>query len=386
LVEDETVRRNSTTRLASRVLRNIWLRSDDDDFEAFRHEIERAWPTISVRKPERVRMIPPFVQMFYSENRIEREVQWAGFGFQVWLQIQTHLRRGTQDSVLIIDEPDIYLHPDLQRRLLRDIAFRYHQFVLATHSVEIINEAQANDIVSINADNRIGRRIKTDEDYATLYNYLGSTDNADIARITRARRVIFVEGQERRLIRRLASRFGLAHLADAQSTPIVPLGGFSEWRRATHAVWAFREVLDLDIKTFCIFDRDYRCDEEVKDFQNTAEIDFQLHVFGRKEIENYWLEPETIRRAVGSQMRAKKVVHSEPTIEQINEWLIRATEKLRYQVQSQLIAHRIRHAESRGTGLDQSTLIRDTTAQFDLDWSALPYRLRCAPGKEVLAR
>jgi hypothetical protein len=47
--------------------------------------------------------------MYYTEDRITREVQWAGFGFQVWMQIQTHLSRGDANSILVIDEPDIYL-------------------------------------------------------------------------------------------------------------------------------------------------------------------------------------------------------------------------------------------------------------------------------------
>jgi predicted ATPase len=135
-VIDQTVQRNATGRLASRVLRNIWLRRSQDEFDAFRIDVESAWPSIRLQKPEfRPGSSPPTVEMFYSEDRIDREVQWAGFGFQVWLQIQTHLRRGGPASILIIDEPDIYLHPDLQRLLLRAIRNRFSQFVMATHAV-----------------------------------------------------------------------------------------------------------------------------------------------------------------------------------------------------------------------------------------------------------
>ena len=265
-VTDETVQRNASTRLASRVLRNIWLRKDAAEFNAFREDVEAAWPQVRLNQPELQRGNPPMVRMFYSEARMDREVQWAGFGFQVWMQILTHLGRGGLESAVVIDEPDIYLHPDLQKRLLRTVRARFGQFVLATHSVEIINDADAHEVVSVNASQRTARRIRTETEYASLYRYLGSGDNAELTRIARARKVVFVEGKDGRLLRRLATRFEFASLADSQNVPVVQLGGFAQWRRAAHAVWAFRQVLDLEIEVLCIFDRDYRCEEEVGDF------------------------------------------------------------------------------------------------------------------------
>ena len=225
-VADETVRRNSTTRLASRVLRNIWLREDVQEFNSFRADVESAWPGVEIFKPELVRNMPPTVQMFYAEDRMQREVQWSGFGFQVWLQIQSHLRRGTKDSILVIDEPDIYLHPDLQRRLLDQIRKRFSQFVMATHSTEMVNDAEPNEIVSINSKYRNGKRINSEEEFFSLYKYLGTKDNADFARIARAKRVIFVEGRDGKLIRRFAKKLGLDSLANPQGPPIIQLGFF----------------------------------------------------------------------------------------------------------------------------------------------------------------
>src|SRR5579859_4031623 len=60
----------------------------------------------------------PFLAMFCDERRIERELFWAGFGFQVWCQLLTHILRAETATVLVIDEPEIYLHPDLQHQLL----------------------------------------------------------------------------------------------------------------------------------------------------------------------------------------------------------------------------------------------------------------------------
>lgn len=204
------------------------------------------------------------------------------------MQMQTHLRRGGSGSILIIDEPDIYLHPDLQHRLLRQVRARFSQFVMATHAVEIINDAEPDEIVSINPHYRSGKRIQTEGDYTGLYRYLGSTDNADFARIAKARRVIFVEGKDARLLRKLATRLGFDRLSNANGPPIIQLGGFSQWRRALHAVWAFQNILDLEIEAFCVFDRDYRCDDEIKNFLSDATAErVDCAVLNRKEIENY---------------------------------------------------------------------------------------------------
>ena len=145
-VVDATEARNAPTRLASRVFRNTWLRRSDSEFEAFKQEIETAWPGIKLQKPIITDFYPRLVRMMFSENRFEREVQWAGFGFQVWMLMHTHFTRASGDnSILIIDEPDVYLHPDLQRKLLASIRKKINQFLVASHSIEIINEADTDN-------------------------------------------------------------------------------------------------------------------------------------------------------------------------------------------------------------------------------------------------
>ncbi len=88
--------------------------------------------------------------MFCPESRIPREIFWAGFGFQVWCQMLTHLIQSGNSSVFLIDEPDIYLHSDLQRQLLGLLRNLGPDILIATHSAEIIAEAEPDDIVLIN--------------------------------------------------------------------------------------------------------------------------------------------------------------------------------------------------------------------------------------------
>lgn len=204
LIQPETVRRNRSTRLAARNFRNIWHLEDPETFEIFKERVESAWPGIKLLPPERVREVPPRIEMYFEEDRVTREIQWAGFGFQVWLQIHTHLIRGTKDSILILDEPDIYLHPDLQHRLYTDIKGLFSQFFLATHAVEIINVADTAELLTVEPGHRSAKRIKRDADYDEMLNYIGSAENADFAKIARNKKVLFVEGKDAKILRRFA--------------------------------------------------------------------------------------------------------------------------------------------------------------------------------------
>jgi len=259
---------------------------------------------------------------------------------------------------------------------------------MATHAVEIINDAEPDEIVSINPQYRSGKRIHTEEDYTDLYRYLGSTDNADFARIAKARRVIFVEGKDARLLRKLASRLGFDRLSNSNGTPIIQLGGLSQWRRALNSVWAFQQILDLKIEAFCVFDRDYRCDEEIEKFLSDACAErVDCTVLSRKEIENYLLVPDAIQRAVARRLRARNVSVSDlPTVSDVATWLSSVTDDVRIKVMSRCMTSVLEFSHEMKSSLDRNTVIERFSLDFDQKWVSLHYRLSMGPGKEILAR
>jgi hypothetical protein len=61
------------------------------------------------------------LDLFYVEpgRRAEKEIFWVGDGIQIWLQLLLHVFRLRHQDLVILDEPDVFLHPDLQRRLVR---------------------------------------------------------------------------------------------------------------------------------------------------------------------------------------------------------------------------------------------------------------------------
>ena len=274
----------------------------------------------------------------------------------------------------------------MELRLLRDAQHKFVQFIMATHAVEIINEAAPDEIVSIDAKLQSGKRVKTEGDYTALLQYIGSAENIDFARIARAKRVIFVEGKDGKLLRRFASKFDFPSLANPKNAPIVQLGGVSEWRRAAHTVWAFRKILDMEIKAFCIFDRDYRTDEEIAAFLSTAaENDFFCEILELKEIENYLLAPDALTKSIQARLAARK---SGQAIEraQVDKWLREAAGEVKGIVYSRRIAEALRSAAELHSKVSPATIIEKTTEKLDDDWKDLAKRLQFSPGKDVLSK
>lgn len=387
LIQPETVRRNRSTRLAARNFRNIWHLEAASHFEVFKERVERAWNGVKLLPPELVRDIPPRIEMYFEEDRATREVQWAGFGFQVWLQIHTHLIRGNENAILILDEPDIYLHPDLQHRLYKDVKELFGQYFLATHAIEIINVADTSEILIVEPENRSAKRIKRDSDYDAMLNYIGSAENADFAKIARIRKVLFVEGQDAKILRRFAKRLGLANLSLEQKSPIFQLGGFSQWRRAESAIWAFKNLLDIEVDTICLFDKDYRSLEEITDFVEYMKVSgLQCVVFFRKEIENYLICPASIARAVAGRLERAGKDSAIATPEAFKALVEEISSDLKNSVSAHITSNVLRFARERKSPEDDATIISRALADFEAEWSNFEGMRRLAPGKELLRK
>lgn len=69
--------------------------------------------------------------LLVCDGEFAAEAAWMGHGLQMWLQTMWFLRRTSSQDIVVLDEPDVYMHPDLQRRLLRLLRGRYAQSVIA---------------------------------------------------------------------------------------------------------------------------------------------------------------------------------------------------------------------------------------------------------------
>lgn len=162
LVQPETVERNLHTHRASRNFRSYWYHFPKD-FDEFACLIQQKWPGAEIELPSVSDHIHQTLTMFCKENRILRELYWIGSGFQIWCQLLTHLIRMKDRSLVVIDEPEVYLHADLQRQLVGMLREMHSDVLIATHSTEIMGECDPSDLVLIDKRNKAGERIKNVE-------------------------------------------------------------------------------------------------------------------------------------------------------------------------------------------------------------------------------
>ena len=177
LYQAEAARLALFSYTAARNFRNIWHHYPES-FDDFRTSLRQTWPGMDILPPEIDRSHEkPLLFMFCPEQRIPRELFWAGFGFQVWCQMLTHLIQSRDVSMFLIDEPDIYLHSDLQRQLLGLLRNLGPDILIATHSTEIVSEAETDDIVLVNKKRRSAQRIKDPSQLREVFTVLGSKLN-----------------------------------------------------------------------------------------------------------------------------------------------------------------------------------------------------------------
>src|ERR1700735_2012236 len=211
---DDYVINSVSTRLSSRHFRNqLRLMKAAGNLEDFRKYINPWLDDIEFayfdhHPGDRNTSI---LDVYYREqgSRVPRELAWAGDGIQVWLQILYHIYRTRDRETLILDEPEVYLHPDLQRKLVYLLEDTGRQAIVATHSSEMAAEADPKLVMIVEKSRKSARRARDDSELELLSAALGTAFNLRLARALRSRVALFVEGQDMTILRRFAKTLGL---------------------------------------------------------------------------------------------------------------------------------------------------------------------------------
>jgi predicted ATPase len=179
----EYVRRAASSNLASKHFRNQ-LKVFSDRVAEFRGMVEETWPGLRILDLQAGRGYPG--ERLYLNVRDEdfaAEVAAMGHGLQMWLQTMWFLARVGHAACVILDEPDVYMHPDLQRRLIRYLRTRHQQVVIATHSIEMMAEAKPEDILVVDRRRRVSRFTSDLPSVQRLIENVGSVHNIQLAKL-----------------------------------------------------------------------------------------------------------------------------------------------------------------------------------------------------------
>jgi hypothetical protein len=387
LYEQQAARLALFNYRAARNFRNIWYHFPER-FPQFRTLLQQTWPGMDIEPPQVDRSHDkPRLHMFCPEQRIPREIFWAGFGFQVWCQMLTHLVQGSDTSIFLIDEPDIYLHSDLQRQLLGLLRSLGPDILVATHSTEIITDAETDDIVLINKARTQGKRINNPAQLEGVFKALGSNLNPILTQLAKTRRAVFVEGKDFQIFSRFARKLGMNAVANRSDFAVIPTDGFNPERvRSLKA--GIELTLGGPIAAAAVLDRDYRSDaERVSILAECGKFCDMVEIHQRKEVENFLLVPSALDRAASKKVdeRARNrelELKYEPIASELLERF--AASKKSY-VTAQMISARRAFERQHASGVHEATISESVLESLELAWGNAEFRIAAMPGKEALS-
>jgi hypothetical protein len=289
-------------------------------------------------------------------------------------------------ALFLIDEPDIYLHSELQRQLLGLLRNLGPDILIATHSTEIVSEAETDDIVLVNKRRRSAQRIRDPSQLRTVFAILGSNLNPILTQLAKTRRVLFVEGEDFQIFSKLARKLGKTNVAIRRDFAVVSVDGFNP-DRIRYLKTGMEETLGGKIIAIAVLDRDYRSDDECAEIAKKCE-GFCNHVkiHTRKEIENFLLVPEAIDRALKLKMAdMERRSGNQATFEPFTAKVLDSfSQSRKVYVGSQYVSNRRSFERRRSHQLSDASVTELALNEYEKHWARLGAPLDLIPGKEAL--
>jgi predicted ATP-dependent endonuclease of OLD family len=288
IMRPDYINANMSSYLSSSHFRNQLNLLYDEYFDSFKTLVEDSWHGLQLIELKGNRSFHgDRLGLLVRDGDFVAEAAWMGHGLQMWLQTMWFLTRAGDKSVVILDEPDVYMHPDLQRKLLRFIRGRFPQQIIATHSTEILSEADTSNVLIIDRKHPKSAFATDLTAIQRLAENIGSVQNLSLTRLWTARKLLLVEGKDLKLLKQFQNILFPESEKPFDIIPNMPIGGWSGWPYALGSAMLLKNSGGEEIKTYCILDSDYHTDEEKTNrLADANSKSVELHIWSRKEIDN----------------------------------------------------------------------------------------------------
>lgn len=380
VLSSDYVRRNLSSSLAPIHFRNQ-LYLFQQHMNAFCALAEESWPGLQVQDISTSGPITDkSLHLIVRDDNYVAEVATMGHGLQMWLQTMWFLARTPPNATVILDEPDVYMHPDLQRRLIRHLRDRFRQTVVTTHSIEIVSEVSPEDILIVDRRQPQSRFATSLPAVQRIVNHVGSVHNLQLARLWNARQCILVEGNDFQLLCEFYDALFPGNPDGLATTPNMSIGGWGGWHYAVGSSMLLKNAGGENIRVYCILDSDYHTDQQKSERHAQAkEHGVNLYIWSRKEIENYLLVPSVIQRVIAT--RAAKRV-TPPNEQEVLAQLQSICDELKDEIFDAIATELL--AQNRGLG--QGGANKRARSILDDRWKSNEDRLSIISGKAALSR
>ena len=279
------------------------LRLLSHHFDAFRDAAEQTWPALRIDGVELVGVGEDLhLELFLRDGPFVGEVAGMGHGLQMWLQLMWFLARSSSDGTIVLDEPDVYMHPDLQRRLVRFLLRRDQQVIVATHSIEMMSEVEPHELIPIDSSRRSARRARDLRDVQNIVDQVGGVHNVEFARLSRADRYLIAPSADMRLLKRLYDLVNPEVDEPLDLLPKFPIDTWDDWPYAVAMKRALDAARGEPTRAVCLLSAGLATTAEVaRRREDAARYEIDLHIWRRRSVVNYLLSPAAISRAAASE-------------------------------------------------------------------------------------
>ncbi len=379
ILDPDYVRSATSPALASLHFRNQ-INLYPEYFDDFKSLSESTWPNLKIRGLEKRSSNPHEpLALFVQDHDFVAEIAWMGHGLQMWLQTMWFLARSKDSPTIILDEPDVYLHADLQRKLIRLLKGRHEQVIVATHSTEIMAEVESRDVLVIDRMSERSIYASSIPSVQHVIDKIGSVHNLQLARLWTSRRCLFVEGKDLDFLKIIQNiMFPRSH-DPIDSLPNIQLGGWGGWNYVFGSKLLLRNAGGDVIRAYCLFDSDYHAEEEIEErYRQAQEREIQLHIWSKKEIENYLIVPDAIQRLISERLPFRQ---AKPTTREIAQQIDLISEELKDATFDAISAEI--HSKNRASGVTAAN--RRARAIIDTAWISSEGRWSVVSGKSIIA-
>ena len=217
---------------------------------------------------------------------------------EVFFILAFFIRNDVSRSPIIIDEPELHLHPELARKFIRQMRKirPQNQIWIATHSADLIDEAGRERTIYVRRNSHdpsiaeCNPADSEESEVSILRDLFGYSGFVGISR-----KIVFSEGDAASADRKTFSSL-FPGLSD--EIKIIPVGSASNLYRINRAILALLEADFARCEFYLIRDRDYLSEEAVA--KHAAIAPGRLFILERHQIENYLLDEQVLAHVLKS--------------------------------------------------------------------------------------
>jgi energy-coupling factor transporter ATP-binding protein EcfA2 len=284
------------------------LQSDPHNFEQFNAAIRYVLPdvhAITIRNipDNRVEILVWDLDPKLGRSDLARPLNQCGTGVGQVLAILYVVTNSPRGKILLIDEPQSFLHPGAARKLIQ--VFREHkqnQYILATHSPSVISACRSS---TVTVARKVGAKTVLTQmslgDKRTQEICLAEV-GAQLSDVFGADHILWVEGPtEAYCFPRILEKFGNTRFGDIEILPIKNTGDFQS-RKAQTVIDVYNRIskgTTLIPRTVSfILDSECLSDQDMNDLYKLS--GGLVKFLPRRMYENYLLDEEALAQVMNS--------------------------------------------------------------------------------------